>query len=190
MPLLGRHQLINATVSIAALHALRSQGVAISAGQVSEGLARVEWPARFEVLSRDPGLVVDGAHNPDSAQWLRQALTDYFPGRDVTLIFGVSADKDTVGMLHELLPVVRHVIVTQSGHPRAASAKDVLSVVTKLERQALVAEDAERALDMALDLSASGSLICASGSLFVAGDIRLAWMRRNGWENSPKPDDK
>jgi len=188
LPLLGRHQLINATVSIAALHALRSRGMAISADHVFEGLAGVEWPARFEVLSRHPALVVDGAHNADSARRLRQTLADYFPGHDVVLIFGVSADKDIVGMLRELLPAVRHVIVTQANHPRALSAADLSAVVTELGRQALVAQDAEGALDMALDLAVPGSLICASGSLFVAGDVRLAWMRRNGLHNLAMPD--
>jgi dihydrofolate synthase/folylpolyglutamate synthase len=188
-PLLGRHQLINATVSIASLHALRGQGVDISADNVAEGLSHVVWPARFEVLSREPALVVDGAHNVDSAKRLREALNDYFPGREATLIFGVSADKDVVGMLRELLPVVRRVIVTQSRHPRAASARSLAPMVSELGRQALIAEDAERALDMALDLSASGSLICATGSLFVAGDIRLAWMQRSGVQNLPLTDD-
>ena len=188
LPLLGRHQLINATVSIAALHALRSQGVAISADCLSEGLARVEWPARFEVLSRDPSLVVDGAHNPDSARWLRQALTDYFPGRDVTLIFGVSGDKDTGDILHELLTVTRRVIVMQSSHPRAASVENLLSIVAKLGRQAVVAEDADRALDVALDMIVPDDVICASGSLFVAGDVRLAWMPRSSTGNLPMID--
>jgi len=188
LSLLGCHQLINATVSIAALHALRSQGTAISADHVFEGLAGVEWPARFEVLSRNPVLVVDGAHNAASARWLRRTLADYFPGYDVILIFGVSADKDIVGMLRELLPAVRHVIVTQANHPRALSAMDLLAVVTELGRQAVVAQDAERALDMALDLAVPGSLICASGSLFVCGDVHLAWSRRNGLHNLPMPD--
>jgi len=190
LSLLGRHQQLNATVSIAALHALRNQGIAMCVDHVSEGLARVEWPARFEVLSRSPALVVDGAHNADSALRLRQALADYFPGHDVTLIFGVSADKDSAGMLRELLPVARHVIVTRANHPRSLSTQDLLSVVTKLERRACVAEDAERALDVALELSAPGSLICATGSLFVAGDVRRAWMRRNGLDNPSMSDDE
>ncbi|UCC61749.1 MAG: bifunctional folylpolyglutamate synthase/dihydrofolate synthase [Anaerolineae bacterium] len=188
LPLLGRHQLINATVSIALLHVLRCQGVAISAGDVSEGMARVEWPARFEVLSRDPTVVVDGAHNVDSAQRLRQALSDYFPGRDATLIFGVSGDKDIEGMLGELLPGVRQVVVMQSSHPRAAPVEDLLPIVTKLGQQAYIAEDADRALDMALGFSAPGDPICASGSLFVAGDVRLAWFRRNNTEILPMAD--
>jgi dihydrofolate synthase/folylpolyglutamate synthase len=142
-------------------------------------VAEVEWPARFEVLSRDPLLVVDGAHNVDSAQRLRQTLSDYFPGRDVTLIFGVSGDKDVEGMLGELLPGVRHVIVMQSSHPRAAPVEDLLSIVTKWGRQPHIAEDADRALDMAFGFSAPGDPICACGSLFVAADVRLAWFRRN-----------
>ena len=180
LPLLGRHQLINAALSIAALHALRSRGVTIPTKSILQGLARVEWPARFEVLSHDPMLVVDGAHNSDSARRLCQTLTDYFPGRDVTLIFGVSADKDPQSMLRELLPVARHVIVMQAKHPRAAPVDTLLPVVTALGRQAFVAADADQALDIALDLSAAGDPICASGSLFVAGDVRLAWARRTG----------
>jgi dihydrofolate synthase/folylpolyglutamate synthase len=187
--LLGRHQLVNATVAIATLHNLRRQGVAVSAKHVRQGLGRAEWPARFEVLNRDPMVVVDGAHNPDSAHWLRQTLVDYFPGRDVTLIFGVSADKDTVGMLHELLPVARQVIVIQSSHPRAASGEKLLPIVAELGGQAIGAEDANQALDMALDSTAPGGLICASGSLFVAADVRLAWLRRNGSENLPVTDE-
>ncbi len=189
LPLLGRHQLINATVSIAALHALRDRGVAISADNVFQGLAHVKWPARFEVLSRDPALVVDGAHNADSAGRLRQTLADYFPGRDVVLIFGVSVDKDTPGMLHELSPAVRYVIITQSSHPRAARVQDVLPLVTESGRQAFVADTAERGLDMALDLATPDGLICVTGSLFVAADVRLAWMRRSNGESSPMADD-
>jgi len=188
LPLLGRHQLVNATVSIAALHALRGQGVAISPDEVSKGVAQVEWPARFEVLSRDPSLIVDGAHNADSAGRLRQALADYFPRRDVVLIFGVSRDKDLAKMLQALSPAVRHLILMQSSHPRAASMETLLPAVTELGRQAFVAEGAEQALDMALDLSSPGGLICASGSLFVAADVRMAWFRRNGREDVPQAD--
>jgi len=188
LPLLGRHQLVNATVSIAVLHALRGQGVAISPDDVSKGVAQVEWPARFEVLSRDPSLVVDGAHNADSAGRLRQALADYFPRRDVVLIFGVSRDKDVENMLQVLSPAARHLILVQSSHPRAASMETLLPAVTELGRQAFVAENAEQALDMALDLSVPGGLICASGSLFVAADVRMAWFRRNGRGDVPQVD--
>jgi len=188
LPLLGRHQLINATTAIAALHSLRTQGTTISAYHVAEGVAHVEWPARFEVLSREPALVVDGAHNPESARRLRETLEDYFPGRNTILIFGVSSDKDTVGILRELLPLTSQVIVMQSSHPRAASTKELSAVLASLGQPALLALDAEQALDMALEHSVPGNLICASGSLFVAADVRLAWARRNGTGKVPMTD--
>jgi dihydrofolate synthase/folylpolyglutamate synthase len=147
------------------------------------------WPARFEILSRDPAVVVDGAHNVDSAKKLRQTLADYFPGRELALIFGVSLDKDVAGMLRQLLPAARHVVVTQSRHPRAASVQSLTPVLAGWGRQALVAGDADQALDMALDLVAPDGLICACGSLFVAAEVRMAWLQRSGVENLPRTDD-
>lgn len=180
LKLLGRHQQINAALAIAALHACRGNGLPILTTRVFQGLAHAEWPARFEILSRQPMVIIDGAHNTDSAHWLRETLNDYFPGGDVTLIFGVSVDKDPLGMLQTLLPAVRRVVVMRSKHPRSAPEQDLLPLVAKLGREALGAENADRALDVALDLTAPGGLICASGSLFVAADVRLAWLQRRG----------
>ena len=99
---------------------LRGQRIAIFRMLPFEhGFAKVKWPARFEVVRREPPVIFDSAHNQDSFARLRQALDDYFPGRQVYLIFGASEDKNIPGMFSEIKPKVKRMFVTKSIHPRA-----------------------------------------------------------------------
>ncbi len=107
----------NAATAYAALKVAGEQGLPTSDAAIQAGFAVTHWPARFEILSSEPLLVVDSAHNRDSALKLRQALDDYFPGRGVMLVFGASEDKDIEGMFTELMPRVQTVIATKSIHP-------------------------------------------------------------------------
>ncbi len=188
LPLLGQHQLLNATVAIAVIHTLRERGVNIPAQDIAQGIEQVKWAARFELLDKDPPIIVDGAHNAKSAQKLRQTLHEYFPHRDITMIFGASSDKDIAGMLGVWLPMARRIVIMQSVHPRAAAVDDLLTRTNDFDGEVLVAKDAKSALDIALDASTSNDVICASGSLFVAADVRLAWLQRNEPENAPLTD--
>ena len=121
VPLLGAHQLINASVAVTALHVANERGLAVNDDAIQRGLATVQWPGRLEVLSREPLLVVDGAHNGDSAQKLAQALRDVFHVEKWTLIIGVSADKDIAAILDGLLPIAERVIVTRASNARGAN---------------------------------------------------------------------
>jgi len=186
IPLLGPHQLINAGVAVAMLAELNSQGVEITEEALRTGLADVQWPGRFEILCSAPALVVDSAHNAESAGRLRAALIERFPapprGR-TALIFGASADKDIAGMLetflgseNEQLPIDR-VIITRSGHPRAA---DTASLLERVQAY-LPADDieiydsADEALQAALAWAKPEDLICVTGSIFVVANARRAW---------------
>ena len=104
IPLLGLHQVENASTAYVALSVVRQEGLQISDESIRTGLATVVWPGRFEILHKSPPFVIDSAHNRDSAKRLRQALDEYFPKRDVILVFGASEDKDILGMYQELLP--------------------------------------------------------------------------------------
>ena len=92
------------------LQAVNKQGLTVSTQHIQEGLAASEWAGRFQILRHDPIIVLDSAHNRDSALKLRIALDDYFPGRPVTMVFGASSDKDARGMFLELAPRVSRVI--------------------------------------------------------------------------------
>ena len=181
IPLLGLHQVENAATAYAALHALQGQGLPMSAQALAEGLRTVRWPGRFEILLRKPYLVLDGAHNADSAQKLATALGDYFPGRRVILIFGASSDKDVAGMLAELLRPgvgVAHVLLAQAVHPRAQDPDELAAMVKQYNVPFEGGLSVAHALNRALELASDNDVILACGSLFVVAEARAAGLMK------------
>jgi dihydrofolate synthase/folylpolyglutamate synthase len=175
VPLLGHHQVINAAVAYAVLQTARGTGLAIPEPAIREGFRNVVWPGRFQVLATAPAVVVDSAHNRDSALKLRIALEDYFPGQPVSLIFGASEDKDILGMLTELLPRTRRLILTQAVHPRAADPVELARLAHGFGHSVEVVVPVARALEAALEAARPEDVIVAAGSLFVAGEVLRAW---------------
>ncbi len=179
IPLLGLHQAENAATAFAAIQILRQQGQQISPEAVQRGFASVIWPGRFELLRRDPPLVVDSAHNRDSARRLRQTLDDYLPNWQVILVFGASEDKDVDGILAELSPRVREVIATQSIHPRAMPADKIVELMKKYGKPAQAILPLEDAIQVALTHAGQDTAILAAGSLFVAAAVRDTWRMKS-----------
>jgi dihydrofolate synthase/folylpolyglutamate synthase len=177
LPLLGAHQLINASVAVTVLHIAHQHGLAISEEAIQRGLATVQWPGRLEVLNRDPLLVVDGAHNGDSAQKLAQALRDVFHVEKWTLIIGISADKDIPAILEALLPLAEKVIVTRATNQRAANIEALGAQVADRGYAPTLATSVTDALDIALH---DHLPIIITGSLFTVADAREAWFKRCG----------
>jgi dihydrofolate synthase/folylpolyglutamate synthase len=179
LPLLGQHQMENAAVAVAALEALAEKGFHISRESIINGLGGVSWPGRFQILSRPPRLVVDGAHNPDSARRLGQSLAQYFgltAGRargslePAILVIGVSYDKDIAGIAAELAPLFDRVIATRSLHPRSMAVAPIVAQFAKYGVEAQLAEDVPTALRLALGIAGEKGLVCVAGSLFVVGE--------------------
>ncbi|MBL7064293.1 MAG: bifunctional folylpolyglutamate synthase/dihydrofolate synthase [Anaerolineae bacterium] len=185
IPLLGRHQLENSISALAALDILRRRGFHIPVEAVHEGLRNVHWPGRLEILSREPLVVVDCAHNPYSAQVLREALGEWFPDQRWVLVFGASADKDIVGMLRALLPVSEYAIVTRSDHPRAMAPIELADIVASVGGGAEVSVNMRKSLRRGLAVMDPGSGLLATGSIFLVADAREEWARYTG---DPLPD--
>jgi dihydrofolate synthase/folylpolyglutamate synthase len=120
-------------------------------------------------------IVIDSAHNRESALRLRLAIDDYFPGVPVTLIFGASEDKDIEGMLAELLPRVKLVVATKSFHPRALEPEMIVEYALKSGKRGYVTNSVEEAVDKALELAGNETIILVAGSLFVAAAVREVW---------------
>jgi dihydrofolate synthase / folylpolyglutamate synthase len=175
LPLLGYHQVVNAATAYAALQTARRSGFEFSNENFRKGFASVVWPGRFEILRRDPPVVVDSAHNRDSALKLRQTLDEYFPGFPVTLVFGASEDKDIQGMFAELLPRVEDVIATQSIHPRAIDPHQLVELTRPYGIPARAVPRIEGAMLEALQDSHKGRLVLVTGSLFIVAGARLVW---------------
>ena len=179
IPLLGEHQMENAALAVAVVWELRAQGTRITTAAIRAGLSRVRWPARFEVLRREPPVVIDSAHNRDSARRLRETLRAFFPGRPAILIFCALEDKDIPGMLDELRPVVERVIVTRADHPRAPRIEWLAEQVSKAGLPVEARAKASSALSRALALAGSRSLVLVAGSVAFAGEMRALWLKQH-----------
>jgi len=186
-PLLGDHQLINATTAVATVRVLQESGVTVSESGVQAGLEEVRWPARLEILNRHPLLVVDGAHNDESCQRLADALQQHFDYRRLILIFGTSAGKDHAAMLEVLCALdPAAVIIAKADHPRATDPATLRSIAESLGISCLVVPPTAEALQEALSMATDEDLICACGSLFIAAEIREAWMFHAGLPLPPR----
>lgn len=177
IPLLGAHQAANAATAYAALAAC---GLELSETAIREGFARVDWPCRFEVVSRQPPVILDSAHNSESCERLAQTLDDYFPGRPVILIFGVSEDKDVAGMLSAFGPRLARLIAARAIHPRALEPEKLVETAHRTGVPAETAAGPEAALARALELAAAGGeAVVSAGSIFLTAEVKTAWEKRN-----------
>jgi len=177
VPLLGRHQVANAATAYAAL---KASGLNVSDEAISRGFAGVTWPCRFEIVRREPPVILDSAHNQDSFEKLAQTLEDYFPGRPVLLIFGSSEDKDVGGMLAALKGRLKLVLATKAVHPRAIEPEKIVETANRLGVRAEAAAPVDAALARALALAAGGGeIVLSAGSMFVTAEVKTAWEKRN-----------
>jgi dihydrofolate synthase / folylpolyglutamate synthase len=178
IPLLGYHQVENAATAYTALMIARQAGVKISDDAIYRGFADVKWAGRFELLRKTPPIIVDSAHNQDSALKLRLTLDDYFPGMPVIMVFGASEDKNIEGMFTELMPRINRVIVTRSYHPRAMEPEKLMELVQRFGKPVKVVEAVEDALDAAIEMAGKEALVLVTGSIFVAAGARETWYNR------------
>ena len=178
--LLGRHQVVNAAVAYVVVHELGKRGIPVPESAIHQGMETALWPGRFEILGQQPFVVVDSAHNADSAQKLQSAIEDLLPHQRMFLIFGASRDKDIHGMLETLVPGAAKVWATHSHHPRAASPEEVASKVEELfpGREVTVVGEVWDAMSEALDEANPDDLICVTGSIFVVAAAREFWAHR------------
>ncbi|HVO43527.1 MAG TPA: cyanophycin synthetase, partial [Aggregatilineales bacterium] len=173
-PLLGEHQVINAATALAALHFVRQAGFSIRDDAIRTGLRLVDWPGRFEIVRHTPGIVLDVAHNGESAERLAQALTAVFAGKKITFIFGAFTDKDVPGMFHALLPLATNLVLMQALNPRAYSTDQLADLARQsgYSRPIAMLPAAQDALAYAEQQTGADDVICVTGSVAVVGEMR------------------
>jgi len=178
IPLLGQHQVWNAATAYAALVTAGKNGLEVSEGAIRDGFSRVQWPGRFEVLQREPPVILDCAHNRDSVLKLRLTLDEYYPGRPVVLLFGASEDKDIQGMFAELLPRVRELVAVKSFHPRAIDPSKLQELAAPYHLPVTIIPEVVEAFAEAQHRAGNEALVLVTGSIFVAAAVRIAWCKR------------
>ncbi|MBI5034828.1 MAG: bifunctional folylpolyglutamate synthase/dihydrofolate synthase [Chloroflexi bacterium] len=180
LKLLGNHQLANAATALAACLVLQTQGVEIPIDAMREGIRNVEWHGRFEILSRQPYLIIDGAHNGDSARQLARTLRNFFPQSKLHLIFGASGDKDIPAIFAELLPHVASLTLTRSHNPRAADLARLADLAAPYHVEMRPTNDLAEALRVTLQDTEPNDVVCVTGSLFVVAEAREIWLAQHG----------
>lgn len=163
--------MLNASVAIGMAEALRSQGINISKESIMEGIKNADWPGRLEIIGRNPLILVDGAQNKASARVLAEAIKKLFRYRNLVLVFGVSKDKDVVGMLEELMPIADSIIFTRSNVVARALDPSKIKEISG-RNDASVKYSVEDAVDIAVKSAAPDDLVLITGSLFIVGEAR------------------
>jgi dihydrofolate synthase / folylpolyglutamate synthase len=171
--LLGEHQAANAAVALAAVEELRAQGWHLPDAAVAAGLATVRWPARMEAIGRRPLVVLDCAHNVASAEAVAKTLTASFPAGRRWLIFAGSGDKDVVGMLRVLAPHFAHAFLTRyTTSPRALAPERLAETARDVGLAATPYPTPVEAYQAARASAGPEDLVCITGSVFLAGELR------------------
>jgi dihydrofolate synthase/folylpolyglutamate synthase len=169
----GAHQLSNASLALATMEALNMRDeIDVEPAAVSRGLLKVHWPARLEVLQENPLIVLDGAHNPQGAECLRDALKHSFSYRRLHLVLGVMKDKDLRGIMRRLLPIADTVIFTRPRYERGADPEYLKSLASPYLQNHFVVPEVAAALQQARLLAQPEDLICITGSLYFAGEVK------------------
>ena len=174
LSLLGEHQAANAALATACVEELRAQGWTVPDAAASAGLAATDWPARMEVVGRRPLVVLDCAHNTASADALARTLRESFPPCRRLLIFAGSNDKDLAGMFRILGPHFAHVFLTPYlGSARSAPPEQMAELLRAAEGPpATQCAAPAAAWEAARAMARPDDLICVTGSVFLAGEMR------------------
>jgi dihydrofolate synthase/folylpolyglutamate synthase len=179
--LIGRHQLRNVALAVAAAEELGRQGFPVTADSIERGIRETRWPGRFQVVratSNTPEFALDVAHNPAGAWALRSTLSAGYPDRSLTFIFGAMRDKAIGEMAEILFPLAERVIATRADNPRSATPDEIRAAASRVSTQIEEAPDVAAALALAQDSAKPDVVVVITGSIYIVGEaMRLLGVR-------------
>lgn len=175
--LLGAYQLKNAGLALAVIESLLRKGWNVSQAALRNGLSAARWPGRMEIVSSDPFVIIDGAHNPHAVQALVSTLEKEIVYRRLILVIGILQDKDILTVVTPLLAHTDALILTKPQYFRGADPQTVLKMVEREGLQVCVREEIPDAINHALSLYEPGDLILITGSLYTVGEARTCLLQ-------------
>ena len=176
-PLVGRHQLRNVALAIAAAEELSHRGFAITADSFERGIRETHWPGRFQVIppaNGAPEYVLDVAHNPAGAWALRSTLSGAYEDRPLTFVFGAMRDKAIAEIAELLFPLAERVFATRSDNPRSATAAEIREAAAHTSVAIEEAPDVVAALERARIAAGTNGVVVVTGSIYVVGEAMQA----------------
>ncbi len=168
--LLGEHQIINASVAIGVIEALRFYDIIVGIDSIRGGLYNTAWPGRCEVVSKNPLVVLDGAQNIASACALKETIKEKFRYKRLILVLGISQDKDIKGICNEFIDLADTVVLTKANTPRAAEPKILADYFNS--KKLYLTDSVKEAKEKICHLAQKEDLVLITGSLFVVGEFR------------------
>lgn len=172
LTILGEHQVKNAVVAMEALNLLDAKSMRIPHDALKKGLLMAKWPGRFEILSHDPMVVIDGAHNHQGVEVLKRNLERYFSGRKVVFIMGVLRDKSYLEMVREVSPLAKTFLTITVDNERALSGEELASIIREEGVLANSCSTVKDAVLKALSVMEENDILCAFGSLYYINEVR------------------
>jgi len=176
LSLLGDHQVKNMQLVLSVVSSLNESGLSITPENVKQGIESVKMPARFELFSKEPLIVVDGAHNPGGCKALAAAVDRYLSDKKIICIMGMLKDKDSVSAIRYLRGKFYKVITTSvANSPRRQTAEELKTKAKDVFPDITACEDYKQAVDLALGIAKQeeNSAVLVCGSLYLASDIRV-----------------
>ena len=174
LPLLGDHQLHNASVVLSIADTLIGEGWKISEQNIYDGIRDVRWPGRFDIVCRKPLFIIDGGHNPQCIEALVKNIQDYLAGKKVVALTGVLADKDYADMYKPVMPLVDRFVCITPPNPRKLEAEQLARYLRQAGAQAQASESILDGVKQAMDLAGEDGVVLCFGSLYSIGGIRDA----------------
>jgi dihydrofolate synthase / folylpolyglutamate synthase len=170
--MLGEHQLDNAATAIAAVDALNGQSLHLSPAEMAESLANVLVPGRLELLKGSPGVVIDGAHNGESAAALLSGLKRHFQISKAVFVLGVNSDKNIAEILEAIRPACSKLVITHSRSEKAMDNAVIAEAARSLALDYQLTGSSQEAVEAAMQLAGSDGFVCATGSLYLVAEVR------------------
>lgn len=173
--LMGSYQIKNAALALEAINALRKLGYDLKDRAVYQGMKKAVWKGRFTLISKDPVILMDGAHNPAAAEELVRSLKLYYAGKKFYYIFGMFRDKDYAQVIRLTAPMAEHIITVQTpGNPRALPAAELKEAVAEVNPSVEAAESLHMAVNQVMERIDSDSVVVIFGSLSFLGEAEMA----------------
>ena len=166
----GEHQIYNAITAICAVDCLRNQGYDIPQNAVYEGISSVNCPARLEIISKKPLIIIDGAHNADKVKAL-YTFARQFEGKIVS-VCGMLKDKDYLSAASLIAPLCKSIVTVTPQNPRALSSEQMAAALSPYCNDILAADSVSEGAKLAYLKLSEGDVLLCWGSLYIAGEVR------------------
>ncbi|MCL2753099.1 MAG: hypothetical protein FWE44_03010, partial [Defluviitaleaceae bacterium] len=181
--LLGQHQLKNAQVVMTACNALRDLGIILDDTHVRNGLSKARHMGRMEIMSENPTIILEGAHNLQGAEACAQNMRELFADKKITVIMGMMNDKELDKIVNTLALPAENVIFTKPHYDfRATDPQNLMDLLKDTKKQTFVEDNCVDAFELAEKITPKDGLILITGSLYLVGDIR-AHLTKGGVSN-------